>query len=720
MAKMPAAANPQQKRSTVRKRTRLLRVCGLIALIVLAFLILSIKLLPEQVSLSEGEIASEDVFYSGTTTTFVSAIQTELLKNEAAAAVGQIFNIDEEVTQGVLSSLDQFAQRVGNAATLAAVEDADLEKIYSELRANLPGDYADELLADMLNLERASLTSYFNQFKTIIESTYRAGVKEDEIEAVRQGLALSISASNISGSAETFFKSMLAAMELPVNEIYDAVATRARQDEAMEEVSAVVVKVLSGQKIISRGALITAEQIETLQALGMHTEKSNYTVYIGLLAVLALLFVLLFWFLRFYKKKIYSSLSSLLMLGIILILFLTLCKLLSLIEVNPNPDIAMLIGFLLPVPAAAMLIAVLLDQDTAIVSTVVLAVCVGVIMEGRIVFALLALSGGITAVLTTVRMNQRSQFVGASAWIILANLVLIGGWGLLWSESYQIILVGMLFGLINGLLSAILAMGVLPFLEGLFGVTTSIRLLELSNSNNLLLKKLMVEAPGTYNHSILVGNLAEAAADAIDANSLLVRVASYYHDIGKLKRPHFYIENQRIGENPHDKLQPAVSAMIITSHPVDGGKILREARFPQEITDIVEQHHGNSLLSYFYHKAKELSDTPELINEADFRYKGQKPQTREAALVMLADSVQAAVQALSADNRDTMEQRVREVIDGKLHGDDQLSDCPLTLRELEQITQSFLTVLSGMHHIRINYPGAESALDLALKDPTKE
>ena len=207
-----------------------------------------------------------------------------------------------------------------------------------------------------------------------------------------------------------------------------------------------------------------------------------------------------------------------------------------------------------------------------------------------------------------------------------------------------------------------------------------------------------------------MGNLAEAAADAIGANTLLVRVASYYHDIGKLKRPHFYIENQRPGENPHDKLQPGLSAMIITSHTTDGAKMLREERFPEEIIDIVEQHHGNTVLKYFYNKAKEMAADPDEVKASDYRYKGRRPQTKEAALVMLADSVQAAVQALNSQDSEKVKEKVYGVINAKVK-EGQLADCPLTFKDLESISQSFLMVLSGMNHQRINYPDSNALME---------
>ena len=712
--------NMRGKPNNGKKKMRLTRILGLCALVLTTFFILVVDLLPEQVSLSAGEIASEDVFYSGATTTYVSDIQTEAQKNEAASSVGQVFVIDDTVTEELLNQINSYAESILRIENSVGTDDLATETLLAELQAALPGEYTDEVLLAVLSLEEGDLLSLFQQFKELVKSVYDQGVTSDETVAASQSIALAVNAATITDDQESFLKSLLQGMVLPYNEEYDAVATRALQDEAIASVSSVIVKIQSGQKLVSRGAVVTDEQIEALQALGMYTENASYNAYLGLLVLVVLLYVLLYYYLRFYQTKIYDSRSTMLLLSMVMTIFLFLAKLLSLIQFSPSGEVSALIGYLLPIPAAAMLLAVLLDRNTAIFCTAVLSVFVGVIMDGELSYVLVALAGGITGILTTARLNQRSQFVSASVWITLVNLVMIGSWGLIRSESYSMIALGALFGLINGLLSAILAMGVLPFLEGMFGITTGIRLLELSNSNHPLLKRLMIEAPGSYNHSILVGNLAEAAADAIGANALLVRVSSYYHDIGKLKRPQFYIENQRPGENPHDKLQPALSAMIITAHPSDGAKVLRDFGFPAEIVDIVEQHHGNSLLRYFYHKAKELAEDPDSVKEEDFRYKGEKPQTREAALVMLADSVQAAVQALKSTDKDALETRVREVIDNKLHEDDQLQDSPLTLRELEMIVQSFLMVLSGINHIRITYPDQQDkAIEQALEDDTQ-
>lgn len=697
----------------LKRPRRLVRVPYLLVLILLTAGILSIDLLPRQVSLAEGEIAGEDIYYEGATTSYTSALRTDEAKNQAAEAVEDIYYTDETVTDNLLAAIDGYAETL-DAAALALQEGGDESAVLSSLREDLPaGDYGDGILNTMLSASSATRSQQFATFKALLREVYAAGVHSEQVEEARTTIALAIDASPLTGDAETFFKNLLAAMELPFNTTKDAVATREAEDAAMEAVTPVQVTVRSGEKLVSRGSVVTAEQVEALQALGLHNEYSVLTPYLGLLLLAAVVLTLLFLYLRLYQPQVYGKTSSMLLFGVVFILFLLLCKLISLISFSDSSEVSLLIGYLLPVPAASLLLAVLLNRETAIFVTLCLSVFVGVIMDGSLAYSVVAMAGGAAAVITAAHLNQRSQFVGASMWITLANLLLICALGMLWRSSYSAIAVGALFGLINGLLSAILAMGILPFLESAFHVTTVIRLLELSNSNHPLLKRMMTEAPGTYNHSILVGNLAEAAADAIGADALLVRVASYYHDIGKLKRPHFYIENQRPGENPHDKLQPALSAMIITSHVTDGIKMLREARFPEEIIDIVEQHHGNSLVSFFYHKAKEAALDPDEIKEEDYRYKGRRPQTKEAALVMLADSVQAAIQALQSGDPQAIENRVREVINGKI-ASDQLADCPLTFRDLEAVVQSFLTVIAGMNHHRISYPDEAKALNTAI------
>ncbi len=259
--------------------------------------------------------------------------------------------------------------------------------------------------------------------------------------------------------------------------------------------------------------------------------------------------------------------------------------------------------------------------------------------------------------------------------------------------------------MLNGLFCAVLTIGTLPIWENIFKIVTPLKLLELSNPNQVLLKRLLLEAPGTYHHSIIVGNLSERAAEAIGADPLLARVGAYYHDIGKLKRPYFFKENQLGMDNPHDKLKPNMSTLIITNHTKDGIALAKEYNIPEEIIDIIAQHHGDTTVSYFYHKALKENESKE-VNIEDFRYPGPKPKTREAAIVMLADSTEAAVRSLKEPTKKNIEEMIRNIIKGKLQ-DGQLEECNLTLKDLNTIANAFSTIMMGIFHERIEYPNLE-------------
>ncbi len=281
--------------------------------------------------------------------------------------------------------------------------------------------------------------------------------------------------------------------------------------------------------------------------------------------------------------------------------------------------------------------------------------------------------------------------------------------GLLFGERNFLSLLGTtMVGGFNGIFSIALANGFLPFLEQLFRVTSALSLLELANPNMPLLKRLLIEAPGTYHHSIIMGNLAEAAADAIGADSILVRVGAYYHDIGKLQRPYFFVENQIAQDNPHEKLSPNLSTLIITSHVRDGVELARQYGLPDSVIEIIEQHHGTDLLRYFFKRAAEnVQEEKETLAEGNFRYPGPKPRSREAAIIMLADSVEAAARAMEQPTPSRLEALVDKIIQDRLELR-QLDETALTLKDLDKIKAAFLKVLTGIFHHRIKYPDLES------------
>jgi cyclic-di-AMP phosphodiesterase PgpH len=374
------------------------------------------------------------------------------------------------------------------------------------------------------------------------------------------------------------------------------------------------------------------------------------------------------------------------------------------VQIADRPEINSMSGYLAPVAAGSMLIAILLDNRLAYFMTMLLALFVGLMTESnQLAFVAVAFVSGTVGIYEVSRFYQTTDLAKAGFYISVANMATILTMTLIIGNvSLSTILMGLLLGVISGILSAVLMIGALPFLENGFSITSMIRLLELSNPNHVLLKRLLLEAPGTYHHSLMVGNLAEASAEAIGANPLLVRVGAYYHDIGKVKRPEYFVENQRGYNEPHNKIAPALSALIIISHVKEGVEMAREAHLPQIIIDFIAESHGTSLAKYFYSRAIE-EEGEGMVHEDSFRYEGPKPHTKEVALVMLADAVEAAVRSLTNPDLDSIRAMVHKIIRDKLN-DRQLEECDLTFKDLDVIANSFCNVLEGVYHKRIEYP----------------
>ena len=375
------------------------------------------------------------------------------------------------------------------------------------------------------------------------------------------------------------------------------------------------------------------------------------------------------------------------------------------------PDIVFLsdkaLFFALPVATGALVISVVLGLKYATMFAVLISIFSAMVLDYRIEYFIYPLVGSFIGAREAVFCNQRSTLLKAGLWVGLTNMLIILCLQLKFGSfvDWKPLVGDLGVGFAGGILSAVIATGIVPLIEVGFSYTTDIKLLELGNLNNPLLRNLIVEAGGTYHHSIVTGSLAEAGAEAIGANPLLARVGAYYHDIGKRKKPLYFIENQKGNENKHDKLSPNMSSLILISHVKDGVEQARKYKLGKDITDIIQQHHGTNLISYFYQKAKEKEDAAEaVVDEKDFRYPGPKPQTREAALVMLADSVEAASRSLTDPTPARIQGMVRKTITG-FFTDGQLDECELTLKGLNLIARSFNRILTtGVFHHRIEYP----------------
>ena len=354
-----------------------------------------------------------------------------------------------------------------------------------------------------------------------------------------------------------------------------------------------------------------------------------------------------------------------------------------------------------------MLLVILFDSGVAFIGTVVVGLLIGGFLGNEFSITVISIFTGVVAARSVRKLRQRSQFFRAIPIIAASYLIALFALGLLRYMSFEsLITVYWKYCIPNSIVSPILTLGLLYIFEMGFGISTSIRLLELSDMNHPLLKALAVEAPGTYHHSIIMGNIAEATAESIGANSLLTRVGAYYHDIGKIRKSEYFTENQVSIKNPHEKLAPPMSRLIIASHVKEGIELGRKYRLPQEIIDMIAQHHGTSKISFFYEKALERSDA-RLIQEEDYRYPGPRPQTKEAGILMLADTMEAASRSLKNPSITRIREIVANTIEKKFK-DGELGDCELTLRDLDRMKDSFINSLIGLHHTRLEYPNKEN------------
>jgi putative nucleotidyltransferase with HDIG domain len=408
-------------------------------------------------------------------------------------------------------------------------------------------------------------------------------------------------------------------------------------------------------------------------------------------------------YLRRYQPDIWAQDRLLVMWSLALVLTVGLARVLA-TRVNP---------YLIPIAACSVLIAVLLHPRVALYTAAVVSLLVAIVASGDVRFGLVTFVGSTAGVYGLKRLVHRTDLMLAGIWVAAANVLGIVAVHLMDQlPSYPNLVADVTSGAANGLIVGMLTIGALPYLEQAFHLVTPLKLLELGNPSHPLLRRLQVEAPGTYHHSLLVANLAEAAAEAIGSDSLLVRVGAYYHDVGKIRRPVFFVENQAGLENPHDKMTPSLSVLTLLSHVRDGLDFAREYGLPPAVADFIPQHHGTNLITYFYHRALQQGDA---VSEQAFRYEGPRPQRKETAIVMLADAAEGAARALPRPVPDRIEQTVRRIIREKLD-DGQLDECDLTFRDLDVIARTFTRLLATMFHPRIEYPELERALRRGQRD----
>lgn len=677
--------------------------------------VLSIHFVPERTNWEVGQVCKNDV-QANRYVNFIDEAATAAKQKEALQGFNEIYKIDIEKFNtitiveignyfAIMEDIILGSVALNNTDPALTDEEAILNAKVARLKGSLKFQLTDEQWVQVASFTERDITKLHDKAVSIANNTMIKGVSLENLGVAKENILEEVATDRrLTDLEETILADVLSTAEYQPTYVLDEEATALKRSEILASVESVHVVVQKGELVVGKGEVLTEAQYQKLYQLGYTNDGSPVVVILGLAVLMLLVIYIGKIYLENFAKNIYNSERQLILLMLVVVLTVTMYKLIISLNLSPMPEKANQVGFLIPVAMGTMLIAILQDAKSAIMVNIIFSAFVG-LYTGDVSFMIVALVSGIVGAVGVSHLSQRSDMSKTALMIGAANTVAIVALGLLNNHKPDIIFMGVVFGIGNGFLSSVLTIGILPYLESLFGITTAIKLLELANPNQPLLKKLLLEAPGTYHHSVMVGNLGEAAAEAIGANGLVVRLGAYYHDIGKTKRPYFFAENQ-FGENPHDKITPTLSTLILTSHVKDGVEMAHEAKVPPVIVDLIAQHHGNSLVGFFYHKAKEGGEE---IREEDFRYDQAKPQTKEAAILMMADTVEAAVRSKKNATQGQIEGFIRTLIKGKLN-DGQFDECDLTFKDLDKIASAFVRVVNGIYHKRIEYPDQTAML----------
>ena len=643
---------------------------------------------PKRYKLNEGDIATVDI---KAPRDIIDEEATKAKEQEVTAKVEKKFTLKNEIKIEASENIKSFFDKLINLKS----NDIDEKSKISELKKIDAFKLSDAEYKTLLDLNVDKDTELQWIALTAIDKGYEKQIEEDNSEDIAEAKTIVddyLSSQELESNIEVILREMCES-QIKANYFFDQSKTDEAVKEALKSVSKVMIK--KNQTIVKEGEPITQQQINILTELGLVGEDlSKDYIYTYIILAFFVLFVLgmQYMYLKKEKKEILIDTK--------LVFLILLLNLLSVISARVFTFVSL---FIIPIACAPILMTVFLDSKISIVINSLNLLFVTVIVGFDPQVILIGIVSTIVSSTTLKKVSQRNDILYSTAYVAAAVAVVILSSGILLSNNIKQILLDVILAVFGAFISGILAMGLLPFLESSFSLVTNMKLLELSNPNNPLLKRLLMEAPGTYHHSVMVANLAEVAAEEVGANPMLVRVGAYYHDVGKIKRPFFFGENQLGGTNPHDKISPTLSTTIIISHVKDGLELAKEYDIPKVVSDMIVQHHGTTLVKYFYYTLNNSSENPDEIREEDFRYPGPKPQSKEAAIIMMADSVEAAVRSIQEPTLEKIEDMVNNIVKDKMNSN-QLNECDLTFRELEVIKACFLRVLKGIYHHRIEYP----------------
>jgi putative nucleotidyltransferase with HDIG domain len=648
---------------------------------------------------TENEPAPETVV-AQKTVTVIDMESTERAKALAAKAVPPVYVPNPEAFPNATSGLEAFMQGVTRLREGLA-GGADLADTLAELQAAASTEMSRETLEYLLTTDFESLDLLQTEALAALTRLYASPIFEDRLEGAKSilrftvdGLVESVGAS--SDTADAVYE--VAVGYVSANQIIDEEQTLVRQEEAMEQVAPILKPVEEGNMVVQEGEEVTAQDLLILQALGLTGTRWGWKVWLGIFFIVLLEVVVFSRLLyRFHRGTREITNNMLLALAILMLGGTAIARLLI---IQP------LSAYVIPVAAMGMVVSVILNARSALLLVTLASVNVGLLTDFSMRYTMAAFLVGALSLYLVSKVTKRAALFASALVSMFLSAFTIFILEIFTEASVSDALRSSLWGFGNGFLTGFLTVVLLLLLESVLNVTTPLRLLELADPAHPLLKRLLQVAPGTYNHSIMMGTLAEAAAEAIGANPNLARVGAYYHDIGKIVRPEYFVENQIYVGNPHDHLTPHLSKVAISAHVRDGERLGRVHGLPKPVVDIIKQHHGTSLLAYFYDKAKAMAKEP--IPEESYRYEGEKPQSKEAAIIMLADGVEAAVRALERPTRRKIQGVIEEIIRQRTQ-DGQLDESALTQGDLHMIGDAFDASLVGLLWHRISYPEAASS-----------
>lgn len=681
-------------------------VLGIAVTIALTALLCA-HLLPNRTNLKLGETATSDVV-AQRTVRYEDTELTSRLRREAADDIDEVFVVQSDAAKQAEEALQAVFSIVETA-------DRDAEKVIVadvERATGLALSYK-KVLEPLLSADRAGRTTALNVASAVLNRVMITPIHDtqDDIAVAKRDAAAAIAIDTLPEQLRSPVRMILQGLITP-NRILDRMETTRRRADAQSRIPRQYRRVAAGQAVIRSGERTTQAHLDAFSALGLRSATLDASAISTVFLLVSGMVLLVSAFARQYAREIWSRNNLKVLTAIVVTIAVAGIKIGSTLLGLPFSGVHFGYLGMMCVASAGMVLAVLVCPNIATLVVALLSTAAGLILNNELRFTIVTLGSSLVGIVAVSTLRNRTDLLRSGLLLAISNAFLIVLAGLIEGDTLQEHITGVLWGVVAGGVALMLFYLGVAIFERIFGVTTHLRLLELADPATPLLQEFRMHVPGTYAHSLMVANLASGAAEAIGADALLTRVAAYYHDLGKMSRPEFFIENQT-GENIHETINPSLSAVVLASHVKDGMEMAKVAGIPAKVIDVMSQHHGTSVMKYFYHQATD--GVPDRLLEAQFRYPGPKPQSKEAAILMLADTVEAASRVLQQATPQKLAEFVQRMIQDKL-ADGQLDESDLTLREMKTIETVFIHILSGTMHGRIRYPEQDQA-DAALETP---